>query len=68
MKLGDFRKHTKDLDDSVILAVAEQDEMGAMNIAEIEVVKDAKVRDRKATGQEAVDLGEGNQQAVVLRF
>lgn len=68
MKLGDFRKHTKDLDDNVVLAVAEQDEMGAMNIADVEIVEDAKVRDRKATGHEAVDLGEGKQQAIILRF
>ena len=68
MKLGEFRKHTKDLDDNVVLAVAETDEMGAMNIAEVEIVEDAKIRDSKASGHEAVDLGEGKQKAVVLRF
>ena len=68
MKLGDFRKQTKDLDDSVILAIAEVDEAAAMNIRDVEVVEDASVRDRKAEGKEAIDLDGGKQKAVVLRY
>ena len=68
MKLGDFRKRTKDLDDSVILSVAEVDEAAAMNIREIEVVEDATVQDRRAEGKEAIDLDGGKQTTVVLRY
>ncbi len=68
MKLGDFRKQTKDLGDNVILAIAEVDEAAAMNIKEIEVVDDSTVRDRKAEGQEAIDLDGGKQKTVVLRY
>ena len=68
MKLGDFRKKTKDLDDGVILAIAEVDEAAAMNITEVEIVEDAAVHDRKAEGKEAIDLDGGKQKAVVLRY
>ena len=68
MTLGEFRKHTKDLDDQVILTVAEVDEAASINITAVEVVDDAKVHNRKADGQEAVDLGPGSQKAIVLRF
>ena len=68
MKLGDFRKQTKDLGDDVILAIAEVDEVAAMNVTTVDVIDDANVRDRKAEGQEAVDLSGGSQKAIVLRF
>ena len=68
MKLGDFRKQTKDLADDVLLSIAEIDEVAAMNVTAVDIVEDANVRDRKAEGQEAVDLGGGKQKAVVLRF
>ena len=68
MKLGDFRKTTKDLDDEVVLAIAEVDEAAAMNIRDVEIIDDAAVRDRKAEGKEAIDLDGGKQKAVVLRY
>ncbi len=68
MKLGDFRKATKDLGDDVILSIAEVDEAAAMNIREVEIVDEASVLDRKAEGQEAIDLDGGKQKAVVLRY
>ncbi len=68
MKLGDFRKKTKDLDDGVILAIAEVDEAAAMNIRDVEIVEDASVQDRRAEGKEAIDLDGGKQKAVVLRY
>ena len=68
MKLGDFRKKTKDLGDDVVISIAEVDEAAAINIREIEIVDEAAVRDRKAEGQEAIDLDGGKQKAVVLRY
>ena len=68
MKLGDFRKQTKDLGDDVILSIAEVDEAAAMNIRDIEIVDDAAVQDRKAEGKEAIDLDGGRQKTIVLRY
>ena len=68
MKLGDFRKQTKDLDDGVIVAIAEVDEAAAMNVKNLEVVEDAVVRDTKAEGKEAIDLDGGKQTTLVLRY
>ena len=68
MTLGEFRTQTKDLDDQVVLTVAEVDEVASINITAVEIVADAKVLNRKADGQEAVEIGSGSQKAVVLRF
>lgn len=68
MKLGDFRKQTKDLPDSVTLSIAEVDQAAAMNVTAVEIVDDAAIKDKKADGQEAIDLDGGKQQAIVLRY
>ncbi len=68
MKLGEFRKATKDLGDDVILSIAEVDEAASMNIREIEIVGDASVQTPKAEGKEAIDLDGGKQTTVVLRY
>ena len=68
MTLGEFRKHTKDLDDQVVVTVAEVDEVASINITAVEIVSDAKVLNREADGHEAVEFGAGSQKAVVLRY
>ena len=68
MNLGEFRKRTKDLDDQVVITVAEVDEVASINITAVDVVDDAKVVNPKADGQEAVEIGSGSQKAVVLRY
>ena len=68
MNLGEFRKQTKDLNDNVLISVAEIDEVAAMNVSTVDIVSGAKVRDRKAEAQEAIDLEGGNEEAVVIRF
>ncbi len=68
MKLGDFRKHTKDLSDSVIISIAEVDQAAAMNVTSVDIVEDATIKDKKADGQEAIDLDGGKQQTIVLRY
>ena len=68
MNLGEFRKRTKDLDDQVVITVAEVDEFAAINVTTIDIVDDAKVLNPKADGQEAVEIGSGSQKAVVLRY
>ena len=44
------------------------DEAFAAHVAEIEIVEDAKPQSRKAEGTEAVELGNGNQKVVVIRW
>ncbi len=68
MKLGDFRKHTKDLPDGVIISIAEVDQAAAMNVTSVDIVDDAAIKDKKADGQEAIDLDGGKQQTIVLRY
>ena len=68
MTLGEFRKQTKDLDDQVVLTVAEVDEVASINITAVEIAADAKILNRKADGQEAVEFGSGSQKAIVLRY
>ena len=68
MKLGDFRKKTKDLGDDVILSVAEVDEAASLNITDVEIVAEAAVKTEKAEGAEAIDLDGGKQTTVVLRY
>ena len=68
MKLGDFRKRTKDLPDDVTISIAEVDQAAAMNITAVDIVDDAAIKDKKAEGQEAIDLVGGKQQAIVLRY
>jgi hypothetical protein len=48
--------------------VAEVDEAFAAHIEEIEIVEDAKAQNRKAEGTEAIELGNGNQRVVVIRW
>ena len=68
MKLGDFRKQTKDLADSVTISIAEVDQAAAMNVTSFDIVDDATIKDKKAEGQEAIDLDGGKQQTIVLRY
>ena len=68
MKLGDFRKHTKDLPDNVTISIAELDQAAAMNVTSVDIVDDAAIKDKKADGQEAIDLDGGKQQTIVLRY
>ncbi len=68
MKLGDFRKQTKDLADAVVISIAEVDQAAAMNVTAVEIVEDASVHGHKAEGQEAIDLDGGKQTTIVLRY
>ena len=68
MKLGNFRKQTKDLPDGVTISIAEVDQAAAMNVTSVDIVDGATIKDKKAEGQEAIDLDGGKQQAIVLRY
>jgi len=66
--LRDFLKQVENLPPDTLLCVAEVDEAFAAHIEEIEIVEDAKAQNRKAEGTEAIELGNGNQKVVVIRW
>lgn len=68
MKLGDFLKRVEGMDPDTILCVAEVDEAFGSDIAEVEIVEDARQRSPDAADQEAVELTNGDQKAIVIRW
>jgi hypothetical protein len=66
--LRDFLKQVENLPPDTLLCVAEVDEAFAAHVAEVEIIEDAKLQNRKAEGTEAVELGNGNQRVVVVRW
>jgi hypothetical protein len=68
MKLGDFLKKVEGMDPDTILCVSEVDEAFASEIAQVDIVEDARQRSPDADDQEAIELANGTQTAVVLRW
>lgn len=58
----------KDLPPDTAVCIAEQDEAFASDVAEIEVVSDARMRSADADASEAVQLSDGKDTVVVLRW
>jgi hypothetical protein len=68
MKLGDFLKQVEGLDPNTILCVAEVDEAFGSEIAQVEIIDNARQRSPDAADQEAVEFGSGQEKAVILRW
>jgi hypothetical protein len=68
MKLGDFLKQVEGLDPNTILCVAEVDEAFGSEIAQVEIIDNARQRSPDAADQEAVEFGNGQEKAVILRW
>jgi hypothetical protein len=68
MKLGDFLKKVEGLSPDTILCVAEVDEAFGSEIANVEVMDNARQRSPDAADQEAIELANGSDRAVVLRW
>jgi hypothetical protein len=66
--LRDFLKQVENLPPDTLLCVAEVDEAFAAHVAEVEIIEDAKPQNRKAEGIEAVELGNGKERVVVIRW
>ena len=66
--LREFLKQVENLPPDTLLCVAEVDEAFAANVVEVEIVEDANAQDTKAEGVEAVELANGNQRVVVIRW
>lgn len=68
MKLSELLGQLKDLSPDTLVCVAEVDEAFAANVAGVEVIDGARAESSKADGTEAVELANGNQKAVVIRW
>jgi hypothetical protein len=66
--LRDFLKLVENLPPDTLVCVAEVDEAFAANVAEIEIVENAKAQNKNANGTEAVELANGSQTVVVIRW
>ncbi|HLM39090.1 MAG TPA: sugar phosphorylase [Microvirga sp.] len=66
--LREFLKQVENLPPDTLLCVAEVDEAFAANVVEVEIVEDANAQDTKAEGVEAVELANGSQRVVVIRW
>ena len=66
--LREFLKKVENLPPDTLLCVAEVDEAFAANVVEVEIVENAKAQNTKAEGVEAVELANGSQRVVVIRW
>ena len=68
LTLQDFLKQVENLPPDTLVCVAEVDEAFASDVAEIEIVENAKAQKQNAEGLEAVELGNGNQKVGGIRW
>jgi len=66
--LRDFLKKVENLPPDTLLCVAEVDEAFAAHVEEFEIIENAKKPNRKSESLEAVELGNGNQTVLVIRW
>jgi hypothetical protein len=66
--LRDFLKKVENLPPDTLICVAEVDEAFAAHVEELEIVENAKKPNRKSESLEAVELGNGNQTVLVIRW
>ncbi|MER8827755.1 sugar phosphorylase [Mesorhizobium sp. M0938] len=68
MRLRELMNQVKDLPPETLVCAAETDEAFAVNIAGVETVESARVESHKPDGTEAVELANGNEKVVVIRW
>ncbi|WP_046865032.1 hypothetical protein [Microvirga massiliensis] len=68
MKLADFLKKIEGLDPNTVLCVAEVDEAFGSEVADVEVVSNARQRSPDAADQENVELANGSETVIVVRW
>ena len=66
--LRDLLKQVENLPPDTRVCVAEIDEAFAANIARVEIIEGARVQSRVADGVEAVELANGSERVVVIRW
>jgi hypothetical protein len=68
MTLRELLEEVKDLPPETLVCAAEVDEAFGMNLAEVEIVDDARIGSRKPDGAEAIQLDGGTDKVVVIRW
>ena len=68
MKVRELLNKLKEMSPDALVCVAELDEAFAANVAELELVRSARAINQEADGREAVDLSNGNEEALVIRW
>ena len=68
MTVQDLLDRVRALPPETPVCVAEVDEAAGMNIAGLEVVRDARRQGAAADGAEAIELANGGETVVVLRW
>lgn len=68
MTLGEFMDRVKGLPDDTTLCLAEVDEAFAANVAQVEVLEDARAARSDAAETESIELGNGSDRVIVLRW
>ena len=68
MKLSDVLKKVEGMDPDTILCVAEVDEAFGSEIEDVEILDNARQRSPDAADMEAIELANGDQKAVVIRW
>jgi hypothetical protein len=68
MTLREFLDRVKDVPDGAILCIAEVDEAFAANVAQVEVIDNARAERGDAADTEAVELGNGTDRVIVIRW
>jgi type IV secretory pathway TrbF-like protein len=68
MKLRELLDQVRDLPPDTLVCAAEIDEAFATNVATAEVVEGARIESRKPNGVEAVELANGTETVIVIRW
>ncbi|HVW93784.1 MAG TPA: sugar phosphorylase [Devosia sp.] len=68
MRVSELIERLKAVPGDATLCVAELEEAFAANVAAVETVRDARIDRLDADGTETVELGGGNEVAVVIRW
>lgn len=68
MTLRELMAMVEHLPPDTLVCTAEIDEAFGINVAKAEVIDNAKIRGRKPDGTEAIELGNGGDSVVVIRW
>lgn len=68
MTVRELMDQMKNFPPETVVCAAEIDEAFGVNIDSVEFVEKARIGSRKADGTEAIDLNNGNERVLVIRW
>ena len=68
MTLRELMDRIKGLPPDTVVCAAEVDEAFGANVASVEIVDDARVESKKPDGTESIELANGSDRVVVIRW